>query len=182
MNLRWGLLAAGTIAAELATGIKESETGELAAVAARSGDRAAEFAARFGIRSTNVRWARDSGFTSSTIGDLIWRTVSGISNLDVEARLSGALHHPNLAVRSNLDQAIASRLRAVLGEQVAAAEKQVRDRVDSLINDKVGPVRARVNEVQSQAQAQVAQQRARLDELQKQLEQRLRELTGIRLP
>jgi predicted dehydrogenase len=49
MNLRWGLLAAGTIAAELATGIKESGTGELAAVAARSGDRAAEFAARFGI-------------------------------------------------------------------------------------------------------------------------------------
>jgi len=49
MNLRWGLLAAGTIAAELATGIKESETGEVAAVAARSGDRAAEFAARFGI-------------------------------------------------------------------------------------------------------------------------------------
>jgi len=138
--------------------------------------------ARFGIRSTNVRWARDSGFTNSTIGDLIWRTVSGISNLDVEARLSGALHHPDLAVRSNLDQAIASRLRAVLGEQVAAAEKQMRDRVDSLINDKVGPVRARVNEVQSQAQAQVAQQQARLDALQKQLEQRLRELTGFRLP
>jgi predicted dehydrogenase len=49
MKVRWGLLAAGTIAAELANGIKESETGELAAVAARSGDRAAEFAARFGI-------------------------------------------------------------------------------------------------------------------------------------
>src|SRR6267143_32105 len=138
--------------------------------------------ARFAIRSTNMRWTRDSGFTNSTVGDLIWRTVSGISNLDVEARLSGALHHPDLAVRSNLDQAIASRLRAVLGEQVAAAEKQVRDRVDALINDKVGPVRARVNDVQTQAQAQVAQQRARLDELQKQLEQRLRELTRIRLP
>jgi uncharacterized protein (TIGR03545 family) len=138
--------------------------------------------ARFAIRSTNVRWTRDSGFTNSTIGDLIWRTVSGISNLDLEARLSGALHHPDLAVRSNLDQAIAARLRAVLGEQVAAAEKQVRERVDALINDKVGPARARVNEVQTQAQTQVAQQRARLDELQKQLEQRLRELTRIRLP
>src|SRR5436309_9995481 len=56
------------------------------------------------------------------------------SNLDVEARLSGALHHPDLAVRSNLDEAVASRLRAVLGEQVAAAEKQMRDRVDALIN------------------------------------------------
>jgi uncharacterized protein (TIGR03545 family) len=138
--------------------------------------------ARFAIRSTNVTWTRDSGFANSTIGDLIWRAVSGISNLDVEARLSGEMHHPNLAVRSNLDQVIASRLRAVLGEQVAAAEKQVRDRVDALINDKVGPARARVNEVQTQAQAQVAQQRARLDDLQKQLEQRLRELTRIRLP
>lgn len=138
--------------------------------------------ARFAIRSTNVRWTRDSGFTNSTIGDLIWRTVSGISNLDVEARLSGALNHPDLAVRSNLDQVIAARLRAVLGEQVAAAEQQVRERVDALISDQVGPARARVNEVQTQAQAQVAQQRARLDELQKQLEQRLRELTRIRLP
>jgi len=54
--------------------------------------------------------------------------------------------------------------------------------VDALINDKVGPVRARVHEVQTQAQAQVAQQRARLDDVQKQLEQRLRELTRIRLP
>jgi len=138
--------------------------------------------ARFAIRSTNVRWTRDSGFANSRIGNLIWQAVSGISNLDVESRLSGALHHPDLAVRSNLDQAIASRLRAVLGDQVAAAEKQQRDRVDALINDKVGPVRARVNEVQTQAQAQVAQQRARLDDVQKQLEQRLRELTRIRLP
>src|SRR5712692_8164564 len=97
--------------------------------------------------------------------------------------VSGALHHPDLAVRSNLDQAIASRLRAVLGEQVAAAEKQVRDRVDALINDKVGPVRARVSQVQTQAQEQVAQQRARIDELQKNLEQRLRQLLGgVRLP
>src|SRR5207302_1033136 len=83
----------------------------------------------------------------------------------------------DLAVRSNLDQAVASRLRAVLGDRVAAAEKQMHDRVDALINDKVGPVRARVNEVQTQAQAQIARQRARLDDLQKQLEQRLRDLT-----
>lgn len=138
--------------------------------------------ARFAIRSSNITWTRDSGFAQSQIGDLIWRAVSGISNLDVEARLSGALHNPDLAVRSNLDQAIATRIRAVLGEQIAAAEKQLRDRVDALVNDKVGPVRAKVTDVQNQAQAQVAQQRAKVDELQKQLEQRLRELTRIRLP
>jgi uncharacterized protein (TIGR03545 family) len=138
--------------------------------------------ARFAIRSSNVRWARDSGLTNSTIGDLVWSAVSGISNLDLEARISGALHRPQLAVRSNLDQAIASRLRAVLGEQVAAAERQMRARVDALVDDKVGPVRARVNEVQTQAQALVARQRARVDELQQQLEQQLRALTRFRLP
>jgi hypothetical protein len=139
--------------------------------------------ARFAIRSRNVRWMRDSGFAGSQIGDLIWKAVSGIANLDVEARLSGALQHPDLAVRSNLDNAIAARLRAVLGDQVAAAEKQMRNRVDALVDAKVGPVRVRVNEVQTQAQAQVAAQRARIDELQKNLEQRLRQLLGgIRLP
>ena len=139
--------------------------------------------ARFGIRSSNVRWTRDSGFANSPIGNLIWGAVSGIANLDVDAQMSGVLQHPSLAVRSNLDQAIASRLQAVLGEQVAAAEKQVRARVDALVDDKVTPVRARVNELQTQAQAQIAQQHARIDELQKQLDQQLRSLTrGIRLP
>ncbi len=139
--------------------------------------------ARFAIRSSNVRWTRDSGFANSAIGNLVWRAVSGISNLDVETRLSGALQHPTLAVRSNLDQAIAARLRAELGAKVDAAEKQMRARVDALVNAKVGPVRARVTEVQTQAQARVAQQRARIDELQKGLEQRLRQLLGgVRLP
>ena len=138
--------------------------------------------ARFGLRSSNVKWTRDSGMTNTTMGDLLWRTLSGISNLELEARLSGELHRPQLAVRSNLDQAIASRLRAVMGEELAAAERRVRERVDVLVKEKVDPVRAHVNTLQTQANAQIAQQRARLDELQKQLEQRMRELTRIRLP
>lgn len=138
--------------------------------------------ARFALRSSNVKWARDSGMTNTTMGDLIWRTVSGIPNLELEARLSGELHRPQLAVRSNLDQVVASRLRAVVGEEVAAAEHQVRERVDALVSAKVDPVRAQVNTLQTQANAQIAQQRARVAELQKQLEQRLRELTRIRLP
>lgn len=138
--------------------------------------------ARFALRSSNVRWSRDSGWTNTTIGDLVWRTVSGISNLDVEARMSGALRNPSLSVRSNLDQAIASRLRAVLGEEVAAAERQMRERVDALVQDKVEPVRAQVNQVRTQAEAQIAQHRARLEELQQQLERRLRQLAPFRLP
>lgn len=138
--------------------------------------------ARFALRSSTATWTRDSGLANTTIGDLIWRTVSGISDLEVEARMSGTLHNPALAVRSNLDQAIASRLRAVLGEEVAGAERQMRARVDALVDQKVGPVRAQVHDARTQAESQVAQQRARLEELQKQLEQRLKQLVPIRLP
>jgi hypothetical protein len=138
--------------------------------------------ARWAVRSSNVQWARDSGLPRTLVGDLIWRTVSGISQLEVEARVSGPLAHPRLAVRSNLDQAIASRLRAVLGEEIAAAERRLRAQVDALVNAKVAPVRARVTELQTQVLDQVAQQRGRVDELQRSLEQRLRELVPVRLP
>jgi len=48
-SLRWGLLAAGMIAAEFAAGVEESKHGRLIAVAARSGIKACEFASRFEI-------------------------------------------------------------------------------------------------------------------------------------
>ncbi|MBB4689338.1 Gfo/Idh/MocA family protein [Amycolatopsis jiangsuensis] len=48
-NLRWGLLATGTIAAEFAAGVRQSRHGVLTAVAARSSERAREFATRFGV-------------------------------------------------------------------------------------------------------------------------------------
>ncbi|VVJ16375.1 Putative oxidoreductase [Amycolatopsis camponoti] len=48
-ELRWGLLAAGTIAGHFAAGVDESKHGTLTAVAARNGDRARDFATRFEI-------------------------------------------------------------------------------------------------------------------------------------
>lgn len=46
--IRWGILGAGGIAAKLATDLSRTEGNTLAAVAARDGDRAADFAERFG--------------------------------------------------------------------------------------------------------------------------------------
>ncbi|GAA3549412.1 Gfo/Idh/MocA family oxidoreductase [Amycolatopsis ultiminotia] len=48
-NLRWGLLAAGTIAAEFAKGVERSRHGVLTAVAARTAERARDFATRFDL-------------------------------------------------------------------------------------------------------------------------------------
>jgi major membrane immunogen (membrane-anchored lipoprotein) len=73
----------------------------------------------------------------------------------------------------------------VVGEEVAAAEKRVRAVVDSLLDQHVAPVRARVTAATDSATALVAAQRGQLNSAQKALEQGIKELTrlpGFRLP
>jgi uncharacterized protein (TIGR03545 family) len=138
--------------------------------------------ARWGVRAASVHWARESGVAASPAGDLVWRAISGIADLDVTAGVSGTLAHPRLSVRSNLDEAIAARLRAVVGAEVAAAEKKLRAEVDRQVDAKVAPVRAQVTALQAEVTGRIAEQRGRLDQVQKDLEARLRELTRIRVP
>ena len=144
--------------------------------------------ARWAVRAGAVRWTRDSAASAgggSTLDQLITRVLEGIAQLDLSAEVRGTLARPSLSVRSNLDEAVASRLRAELGEEVAAAERRVRAEVDRLVDDKVAPVRARVTAVTDSATTRLSAQRARLETAQRTLEQRVRELTrlpGIRLP
>jgi hypothetical protein len=105
----------------------------------------------------------------------------------VVAELSGSMGSPRFSVSSNLDQAIARQLQAVVGEEVARAEKMVRAKVDSLVEDKVEPVKRQVATVQSQAMQRIQVEKQRLDEVEKQLNTELRRLTrgvapGIELP
>ena len=143
--------------------------------------------ARWTVQSDRVRWTRDSGGAASPspIGDLVWRAVSGIAALEVSASLVGSLAHPQLAVSSNLDRALAERLRAVAGAELAAAERRMRAQVDSLVDGQVAPVLAQVKALGGDVTGRLGGQRAQLDDARKGLEQRLRELTrlpGVRLP
>lgn len=133
--------------------------------------------ARWGIHSNAVTWSRGDS-AGGALGDLVWRALSGITTLDLAAEIRGTLARPALAVHSNLDDALAARLKAVVGEQAAAAERQVRARVDSLVDAAAAPARARATAATADAQRRLADQRARLDQLRKDLDQRLRQLTG----
>jgi hypothetical protein len=136
------------------------------------------------VRSDQLRWVRDSTApAASQVEQLVGRVLAGIGSLDLTARLGGTLAQPSVSVTSNLDQAIAQRLRAVVGEEVTAAERKVRAQVDSLADGQVAPLRARVTQATSEATARLTEQSRRLDQAQRALEQRLREITrGIRLP
>ena len=162
----------------------EPGAGTVALSFAAQGD---EVRARWTMQSDRVRWTRDSSgsATPSPIGDLIWRVVSGIPTLAVSASLSGSLARPQLAISSNLDRAVAERLRAVAGAEVAAAERRVHAQVDSLVDGQVAPVLAKVTALGGDMARRLGGERAQLDDARKALEQRLRELTGlpgVRLP
>jgi uncharacterized protein (TIGR03545 family) len=142
-----------------------------------------QLTAGWSINADRVDWLRDSAGATNEIEDLIWRAVSGIQNVQVSAQLSGTLSDPSLAVSSNLDRAIADRIRAVAGEEIAAAESRLRAEVDRLVEGPIASAGDRVVLLRGQVMPLLAAQDERLAEAQRQLEERIRELTGgIRIP
>ncbi len=139
--------------------------------------------ARWAISSQQVKWAADTtGRSMNDIERLVWRVVSGLSDLEVVAQLGGSIGSPKLSVSSNLDKAIAQRLQAVIGDEVARAERMVRAKVDSLVADKVEPVKRQIATVQTEANQRVQAERQRLDQVEKQLQAELKRLTGGLVP
>jgi uncharacterized protein (TIGR03545 family) len=150
--------------------------------------RNGQLSGRWSIGSDEVAWALDStGKKLNTLEQLVWRVVSGLGKLSVDARVTGSVRSPRLAVSSNLDRAIAQRLEAVIGEEVAKAEKMVRAKVDGLVAAQVEPAKRRVSEVRTQAEQRLAGEQKRLDDVEKELQAEVKRLTGglapeIKLP
>lgn len=140
------------------------------------------------IGSNEVAWALDStGRRPNDLEQVVWRVVSGLKRLDVAAQVSGTVRAPRLSVKSNLDAAVAQRLQAVVGEEVAKAEAMARAKVDSIVSDKVEPVKQRIAAVQAEATGRVAAEQQRLDQVEADLRKQLERLTGglapgIKLP
>jgi uncharacterized protein (TIGR03545 family) len=138
-----------------------------------------ELFGRWSISSDQVAWALDTtGRRLNDLEQIVWRVVSGLDDLSVDARVNGSVRSPKLAVSSNLDRAIAQRLEAVIGEEVARAEKMVRAKVDSVVAGKVEPVKRQVAEVRTQADQRLATERKRLDDVEQQLQAEVKRLTG----
>ncbi len=129
------------------------------------------------LRANQIAWEADSG-QRSILEQIVWEVVRGLASLQVNARIAGPLRSPSLSVSSNLDQALAARLQAVLGEQVARAEARVRSQVDSTVAGRVAPVRARADSVRVSIQERTQALQQQVKDVKAQLEARLRALTG----
>lgn len=135
---------------------------------------------RWSVRSTNLTWTVDSARARklNTIEGLVARVLTGIDQLELTADISGTLQTPRMAVRSNLDRQVAERLRAVAGEEIAAAQRKVRAQVDELVEERSAPVKARITELRAESERRIADARARLDAEKRRLEDRLKSLGG----
>ena len=150
--------------------------------------RGSELKGRWAIRSNQVSWLADTaGRSPNTLERLVWRVISGLNDLNVVAELGGSVASPRLSVSSNLDQAIAKQLKAVMGEEIARAERMVRAKVDSVVAAEVEPVKRRVTAVQAEANKRIQVERQQLEQVEADLNAQLKRLTGglapgIRLP
>ncbi len=155
--------------------------------------RGGELTGEWRWRSANVTWVRLDGGTGNGEGgrdwaeDFLWRTVSGIRNVEVAVRFSGAVTGPELSVRSNVGDVIALSLRRELGREIQRAELEVRNQVDALVGPGVTRARSSVAGLEAMLRDDIGVPLDALREARADLEQEIQRFTrrlpgGIRIP
>lgn len=137
-------------------------TGTSALAFSRAGDA---IQGRWTVRADAVTWTADSARVARAnyVEGLVYRVISGLRNVELETRVTGTMSAPHVAVRSNLDRAIADRMRTVLGEEIRRGEALARAKVDSVVRVHEAEARARVEALRAQAETRLAEAQQRLD-------------------
>ena len=141
-------------------------------------------AGRWTIGAPNPAWSPDTARKKSlnTLETLVTRVLTGIDNVDVTADIRGTTKAPALAVRSNLDRAVADNIKRVAGEEIARAEAKVRAQVDAVVQRETAALKVRIDkavaDTREQVDQRVAEAQARLDKAKADLATRLKELGG----
>lgn len=148
-----------------------------------------DLGARVMWRTDRATWTREGSEPDpgAAVGSrawaegILWRTVSGLRSVEIEARLSGTIRAPGLAIRSNVGQVVAQALRRELGAQVAQAEQRVRAEVDRMVSRGAEDARQRVASLEDRIGSQMAVRRQEVADARAALEAEVRNLTR-RLP
>lgn len=148
------------------------------------------------LQSDAVRWLRNGANSvtgpAPSIGSaawaeaLLWRAISTVRNVTIEARINGALTSPSIAISSNVGEAVSSSLKQAVGAEIQRAEQQVRAEVDRRVNQELAAARTKLTGLEADMAQRVSAPAEQLAQVQTELEQQLRQLTttvpGIRLP
>ena len=139
---------------------------------------------RWIVGAPHPAWSPDTAGKRAlnTLESLVTRVLTGINTVDVTAEIRGSTKSPSLAVRSNLDRAVADNIKRVAGEEIAKAEAKVRAQVDAVVQRETAALKARIDkavaETREQVDQRVAEAQARLDKAKADLAARVKELGG----
>ena len=139
---------------------------------------------RWTVGAPNPAWSPDSARKRAlnTLESLVTRVLTGIDNVDVTADIRGTTASPTLAVRSNLDRAVADNIKRVAGEEIAKAEARVRAQVDVVVQRETAALKAKIDQAvadtKEQVDQRIAEAQTRLDKAKADLAARLKELGG----
>jgi len=158
--------------------------------------RGGQLGGRWRLNADAVRWLRNGADTTTgpapALGSkawveaLLWRSISTVRDVSIEAQISGVLASPGFAISSNVGDAVSRNLKQALGAEFQRAEQQVRAEVDRQVNAQITAARARLTDLESQARDKLGVPEAQLAQLQTDLQAQLNQLTqvvpGVRLP
>ena len=168
-------------------------TGAVNFALARTGD---SVNGRWRVRSDSVGWSRTGDTVAANapaplgsrawVDALVWRAVSSLRNVEVEAAISGRLSSPSVDVSSNVGGQVAGALRQAVSAEVSRVEAQVKGRVDSLVSQQVTAAKGRLAALDTGPLKSLTDDQGALNGVEAQLQQKLRSLTGgipgLRLP
>ena len=92
-----------------------------------------------------------------------------VGQLSLNATLEGPASEPRLSLSSSLDQALSGRLNALLGEQFAAAQARIRDRVTGLAEEQQDALGDQIGQASSRVDASLADDLQKANALEDQL-------------
>jgi len=117
-------------------------------------------------------------------GDVISKATrsvfDSIDKLKISAGISGRIDNPRLSIRSNIDDILAQRVQALIGESARAARTEIRYRIASMTGPKKQELSAFINKNQKeitgeldQIQQAVDEKLAVIDEKRREIEQKI---------
>jgi uncharacterized protein (TIGR03545 family) len=139
---------------------------------------------RWTVGAPRPAWSPDTARqrAQNTLTSLVTRVLTGIDNVDVTADIRGTTAAPSLAVRSNLDRAVADNIKRVAGEEISRAEAKMRAQVDAVVQRETAALKVKIDkavaDTREQADQRIAEAQARLDKAKADLAARLKELGG----
>jgi uncharacterized protein (TIGR03545 family) len=136
------------------------------------------------VGAPNPAWSPDTARKRAlnTLESLVTRVLTGISTVDLTADIRGTTATPTLAVRSNLDRAVADNIKRVAGEEISRAEAKVRAQVDAVVQRETAALKEKIDkavaDTKEQVDQRIADAQTRLDKAKADLAVRLKELGG----